>query len=310
LISVIIPVHNASLFLQRAVQSALEQHEVGEILLIEDGSSDDSLIICQQLARENEKVLCFQHTDKSNHGAGATRNLGLEKARCKYIAFLDADDYYLPNRFIRDTEVFKKHPDAEGIYSATGIFFYTDNKAIHSQFQSRTFTSLKKEIPPEELFFKMTPLGSAGHFHLNALTVKKSVLQKTGGFNKHLKLSQDTHFCIKLAAVCQLYPGQIREPVAIRGVHEANRSTDPNKFLEYHLIMYKDLIKWGKRNKLDKDKMGLLWWKYYGLFNQKHRNVSKSIRNILKLLFIFKTFIKYPILLGTREIKTVLFNLK
>ena len=98
-ISVIIPVYNASAFLKKAVESAIQFEEVKEIILVEDGSTDHSLEVCEILENEFGAVKLFQHPDKGNHGAGATRNLGLEKATGDFIAFLDADDYYLPNRF-------------------------------------------------------------------------------------------------------------------------------------------------------------------------------------------------------------------
>ena len=106
-ISVIIPVYNASAFLKKAVNSALQFEEVKEILLLEDCSTDDSLEICRKLAEENTKIKLFQHPDKGNHGAGASRNLGLSKASQDFISFLDADDYYLPNRFKAENELFK-----------------------------------------------------------------------------------------------------------------------------------------------------------------------------------------------------------
>ena len=76
-ISVIMPVYNAASFLRKAVESAVELNGVKEIILIEDGSTDHSLEICMELSSLFDKVKLFQHPDKGNHGAGASRNLGL-----------------------------------------------------------------------------------------------------------------------------------------------------------------------------------------------------------------------------------------
>ena len=86
-ISVIIPVYNAATFLRKAVESAVNLDEVKEILLVEDASTDNSLELCRTLQTEHPKVKLFQHPDQGNHGAGATRNLGLEKATQEFIAF-------------------------------------------------------------------------------------------------------------------------------------------------------------------------------------------------------------------------------
>jgi len=67
----------------------LQQPETGEILLVEDNLPDNCLQICQKLEKEHEKVRLLRHPDGKNHGAGATRNLGIKNAEFNYIAFLD-----------------------------------------------------------------------------------------------------------------------------------------------------------------------------------------------------------------------------
>ncbi len=98
-VSIIIPVYNAAAYVREAVESALIQPETGEILLIEDNSPDDSLRICQELAAKYDKVKLLRHPNGENRGPGASRNLGMRNARSPILAFLDADDYYLPGRF-------------------------------------------------------------------------------------------------------------------------------------------------------------------------------------------------------------------
>ena len=88
------------------MKSVLQLEDVKEILLIEDKSTDNSLEVCKKLENEFENVKLFQHPDKRNHGAGATRNLGLKMATADFVAFLDADDYYLPNRFDEEKKLF------------------------------------------------------------------------------------------------------------------------------------------------------------------------------------------------------------
>src|SRR5687768_1176577 len=104
-VSVIIPVYNAEKYLRGAVESAVNLEDVGEILLIEDKSPDNALQLCHQLAKEFDKVRVFTHPHGENKGAGASRNLGIEKSTLDYIAFLDADDWYLPNRFVKSKEI-------------------------------------------------------------------------------------------------------------------------------------------------------------------------------------------------------------
>ena len=109
MISVVIPVFNAEKYLRNAVNSALRQEEVSEVVLVEDCSPDNCLAICQELAETSPKVRLLQHPDRQNHGAAESRNLGIRSARGDFIAFLDADDYYLDDRFKVAVEILREH---------------------------------------------------------------------------------------------------------------------------------------------------------------------------------------------------------
>lgn len=94
LISIIIPVYNASKDLPNCLNSILKQDNTSiEIILINDGSSDDSGKICEEYAQKDNRIKVFQ---KANGGVSSARNLGIEKAQGKWITFIDADDYIDP----------------------------------------------------------------------------------------------------------------------------------------------------------------------------------------------------------------------
>lgn len=98
-ISVIIPFYNAAKYVRESVKSALVFDEVGEIILIEDNSPDNAIEVCLELEKKYEKVKLFCHPNFENRVAAASRNFGIVKSKFEYIAFFDADDYFLPNRF-------------------------------------------------------------------------------------------------------------------------------------------------------------------------------------------------------------------
>lgn len=103
LLSIIIPVYNMALFLRRAASSILKQPCMGllELLLVDDGSTDGSGAICNQIASEVPAGL-VRVFHQNNSGVSSARNLGIQEARGKYIAFLDADDWWLPDFFDSD----------------------------------------------------------------------------------------------------------------------------------------------------------------------------------------------------------------
>lgn len=89
--SIIVPVYDAENTLQQCVDSVLCQNNRDfELLLIDDGSKDNSSAICDEYSQKDNRVKVFH---KSNGGVSSARNLGLEKAQGKWVAFLDADDY-------------------------------------------------------------------------------------------------------------------------------------------------------------------------------------------------------------------------
>lgn len=213
-VSIIVPVYNAERYIEHSVGSCLALPEVGEVLLIDDSSKDGSLAICLRLAEMYNKVRILRHDSAGNKGAAASRNLGLKMANYEYIAFLDADDYYLPNRFKAAKEVFSNHPDADGVYDGATIFKEDGSK--------NKFYSVSKPIPPEDLFHCLVR-GTYGHFHTNAITIKKSLIERSGNFNTTLRLHQDAELFLRLAFHGRLYPGMIDEPVAFVRRHENNR---------------------------------------------------------------------------------------
>ena len=92
--SFIIPVYNCAAFVEKAVTSiTAQQRSDAEILLINDGSKDNSLEICQRLAETHSNIKVFS---QRNRGASAARNVGLDNARGEYVWFVDADDSVLP----------------------------------------------------------------------------------------------------------------------------------------------------------------------------------------------------------------------
>lgn len=91
MISVIIPIYNMEKYLDRCINSITEQsYKNIEILLINDGSTDNSLKICKKFQKEDERIKFFS---MNHQGVSIARNLGIEKAKGKYIMFIDSDDW-------------------------------------------------------------------------------------------------------------------------------------------------------------------------------------------------------------------------
>ena len=93
ILSIIVPIYNAARFLKQNIRSVLRQtYKEFELILVNDGSTDESLSVCKSF--KDERIVLV---DKENEGSEKTRLVGLQKARGKYICFIDADDWIVPD---------------------------------------------------------------------------------------------------------------------------------------------------------------------------------------------------------------------
>jgi glycosyltransferase involved in cell wall biosynthesis len=91
-ISVIVPIYNAELYLAKCIESLINQEYTAlQIILIDDGSTDNSRAIAEQYAKQDTRIKVYVHT--TNLGQSAARNTGLEHATGEFVSFVDADDY-------------------------------------------------------------------------------------------------------------------------------------------------------------------------------------------------------------------------
>lgn len=301
-ISVIIPVYNASDFLEKAVNSALQFEEVKEIVLIEDKSTDNSLEICHELILKHSRIKLHQHSDKGNHGAGASRNLGLKKANCEFISFLDADDYYLPNRFEAEKEVFKNEK-IEGVFGSIGVEYLSEKgkKEFQDKFKNISLTTVNFPAEGKDVFrglLSLTTKVFGTFFHLNALTIRKSALVKNNlCFNENLRVHQDSDFIVKLAYHCYLKSGNITEAIAIRGIHDNNRITKikrySNDYNQRQFLLWNSLYQWSKTVQTDTDVT-------QHLFLQKKAFELALKKGFFKISDLISVILRNPKILKTR----------
>ena len=293
-ISVIIPVYNAIAFLEKAVESASQFDEVKEIILVEDKSTDNSLILCEKIAAINPKIKLYQHPDFGNHGAGASRNLGLRKATQEFVAFLDADDYYLPNRFSAEHEIFEDEK-IEGVFGALGTEFLTEKGKVEFEKKFKTtnnLTTVNYAAEGKEIFnglLGLTKKTFGTFFHLNTLTIKRDSLnQKNLSFNENLRVHQDQDFIVKLAYLCHLKSGIIDEAIAIRGVHDDNRITKiipySEKYNERQLLLWNSLQEWSEKENLEKEARKVIYLQETAFHLSSEKGLKKGFHLLTEII--------------------------
>lgn len=299
-LSIIIPVFNCERFIEKAIFSALEQVEVNEIVVVNDGSTDASEHIIERLKKEHPIIKLYHHPNKLNKGRSASRNLGIKKASGNYIAFLDADDYFLPNRFTNDFKMFEDNPSCDGVYNAVGFHFY--RVVSEMELKTHQLYTVRQKVAPEELF-KNLLYGRCGHFHINGFTVKKSVFQVTGLFNEELIVAEDSEMFWKMAIKCSLETGIIDTAVAIRGIHGNNIFDNQQLYGIYTVKMHETLAIWGSKNGVKSaiidDILKWIWMLKYQQKNKLYQDImawAKFFFTQPQLLFSIFSIKYFPII--------------
>lgn len=119
LISVIMPAYNAGRFIEEAIRSVMEQTYTNwELLVLDDGSRDDTLAIAQRLAAEDNRIRVLPN--EQNMGVAKTRNRGFDLCRGDYAALLDSDDRWYPQKLEKQLAL-ARQTDADVIYCSYGI---------------------------------------------------------------------------------------------------------------------------------------------------------------------------------------------
>ena len=105
-LSIIIPVYNTSAFLEKCVESVLKQNVEMEIILIDDGSTDDSPALCDRLALCDARIKVIH---QANSGISSARNRALDICKGKYITFVDSDDELLEDTYKPNLEILEQN---------------------------------------------------------------------------------------------------------------------------------------------------------------------------------------------------------
>lgn len=164
LISVIVPVYNVEKYLNRCVESIVGQtYDNLEILLVDDGSTDDSGILCDAWSERDERVRVIH---KKNGGAGAARNIALDMAKGEFVGLVDSDDYLAPHMYAHLYSLIQHGADiAECTIvwtesdnapmddgSAAEVHYYSTEQAMQLSIREEAFC----QTPPNKLYRRST----------------------------------------------------------------------------------------------------------------------------------------------------------
>ena len=181
-VSVIIPAYNCEDYIVQAVESVLNQEDcLVEIVIIDDGSTDETEEV---LKPYDDRI---RYVKQENQGVAAARNHGIAIAKGDFVAFLDADDYFLPGKLSLQSSMLTKRPDLGIIHSGWQRVDHEGNKLL----DVRPW----EQIPELDLanWLRWKPVLPS------AMMFRREWLQYVGGFDPRFPPAEDTNLVLKLA---------------------------------------------------------------------------------------------------------------
>lgn len=188
-VSVVIPLYNKASYVLEALRSVQAQTVRNfEIIVVDDGSTDGSANLVEQFAEPRLRLL-----RQANTGAGAARNAGIQAAHGHWVAFLDADDTWLPERLDRQLAVLERHRDL--VWAASAYATQTLNRSRHPSPRPDDAWW----VAPEVLADALAALTIGGYIWTGTVMVRRDVLRDLGGFDPALRSGQDLLLWVRLA---------------------------------------------------------------------------------------------------------------
>lgn len=190
MISVVIPLYNKEAHIAKTLDSVLNQtYQNFEIIVVDDGSTDNSSLIAKSFADSRIRII-----SQPNGGVSAARNRGTSEAIGEYIAFLDADDLWLPSYLETQIKLLAKYPNCD-VFATNYIFRDSEGKTSPTIIRNILFDG------PDGILTNYFQVASSSHSPLwtSAVMVKKNAIKEIGGFPKNIKSGEDLLTWAKLA---------------------------------------------------------------------------------------------------------------
>ncbi|MFP4579084.1 MAG: glycosyltransferase family A protein [Candidatus Sumerlaeia bacterium] len=225
MVSVVIPAYNSAEFIDRAIRSAVEQdYEPKEIIVVDDGSTDETP---EKVKAWGDKVRYFR---QENQGPDPARNLGVEKARGEFIAFLDSDDEYLPGRLSKCVQPMIDDPEVGMVWCLVIQHFPNGQEIIFGH------------EGHEKYPFKWR-IWQSSRQQTSGTTIRRNIYLSVHGFDRPLLAFADHDLFMRVREVSKVK--MIDEPLLVYYVRPTSRSRskDLDKVRECYLGIAHDAVK-------------------------------------------------------------------
>ena len=227
-VSVVMPVFNVEKYLKVAIESVLAQSfDDFELIIVDDGSTDDSASIYQNFATIDSRIIVLKQV---NQGLAAARNTGIRNANGQYVALLDSDDFWHPDKLQRHVELLNSNPEVGVTYSASA-FIDEQGKSIGLEQRPKCEGVSAKDV------FLRNPIGNG-----SAAVIRKAVFDdivfvnldggahhNTQYFNVKLRQSEDIECWVRIATTTDWEFAGVNQALTYYRVNDSGLSANVEK---------------------------------------------------------------------------------
>jgi len=269
LVSVIIPYYNNENTIVRAIESVLYQtYTEIELILINDGSNDNSYNIVNDFIEKNEIKINVVNIEQENSGPSVARNKGILLAKGMYVAFLDADDTWEKEKLEIQMNLFNKNPEIDML----GCNFYINIESKNEKIKKYFVKDELKKITFNEMLYK--------HFYATpCVIVKKSVLLQVGMFNESQDYMEDSLLFTKIARDYEAYmSNDFLVNTYKKSFGESGLSGNINKMQKYELKNFNTLYKENNKSNYKMSRLNYLACYIFSILKFIRRKILVGIR--------------------------------
>lgn len=242
LVSVVIPVYNGAEYLPRSVASVLAQTLSGhEVIVVDDASRDDPAAALRGLG---PKVTLLRQ--ETNRGPAAARNRGIAAAKGRFIAFLDADDWWLPQKLATQLRLFEADPTVEVVFSNfAGVQLSGEPGGwcgdLIEQLRERGTEPIS--VGASGFVFRQSLVSTLVRYtsfiHPSTVVIRRDVFDRVGLFDEELFGPEDLNMWIRLADRCRI--GMVPETLAFTEMRPGSVGRQTRRMSEHMLKLYSEL---------------------------------------------------------------------
>jgi glycosyltransferase involved in cell wall biosynthesis len=224
-VSVVIPTYNSAALLREAIQSVLSQTYADfEVVVVDDGSTDNTESVVHSFGDQ----VCY--VKQQNQGAGAARNHGIKRSRGEYVAFLDADDLWLPGKLGEQIPFLDRDPELGLVYS--------DWSVVPEQGEAQP--SYLRNLPAAAGYV-FNELVQCGFILTSGTIVRRSCLEDVGFFDETLSIAQDYDLWLRICYRWKI--ALVNKPLVIKRNRDGNLSSNLIKTAVERILLFEKALK-------------------------------------------------------------------